>query len=94
MATSIDAAGPKPKSRVLLLVTLLNAILLGWLLYSTFGKSLATGEGVSVTLINDTPSALVDLSLRYPGGSFDLVRIDPISGSAIPCGTPANSTRP
>src|SRR4051794_38328118 len=77
VATSIDAAGPRPKSRVLLLITLLNAILLGWFLYSTFGKSLATGEGVSITLINETPFALVDLSLRHPGGSFDLVRIEP-----------------
>jgi hypothetical protein len=77
VATGINAPGAKPKSRVVLLVSLLNALLLGWLLYTTFGKSLTAGDGVSVTLINNTPFALVDLSLRYPGGSLDLARVEP-----------------
>lgn len=79
-STPEAAAGappPGPKSRIVLLVTVLNVILLGGLLYKSFGEGLSWAPGVSVVLINDTPSPLVDVTFEYPGGKVKMPRIDP-----------------
>jgi hypothetical protein len=77
VGTIIDTTKTRPKSRVLFLITLLNLILLGWLLYTTFGQSLTPSGGASIVLINDTQSPMVGVSLSYPGGTIDLARIEP-----------------
>jgi hypothetical protein len=72
-----DAQPSGPKSRIVLLVTALNVILLGGLLYKSFGEGLSREPGISIVLINDTPSPLIDVNFEYPGGKVSLPRIDP-----------------
>jgi len=88
VATSIDAADAKPKSRIMLLVTLLNVILLGWLLYTTFVRPLTPSGGSMIAIINDTPSPMIDMSFSYPGGNLPIGRVDPKQSVGSPVQNP------
>ena len=58
------------KSRVGLLLLLLNLILVGGLLYKTFVKTVSSSGGLMLALYNDLPSAITDVNFEYPGGKF------------------------
>jgi hypothetical protein len=62
------------------LLVILNLILLGGMLYKTFGDKLGSGDGLTISLINDFPSPIVDVAFEYPGGKLTLPRIDPSVG--------------
>jgi len=71
--TAIEPKREKPKSRIFLLVVVLNLLLLGGLLYKSFGHEYFNEKpGVYFVLINDTPSAMTDMSFEYPGGKLNL----------------------
>lgn len=74
------------KSRLLFLVTCLNLLLLGGLLYKTFGAGFHSEPGINVILINDTPAQMVDVAFEYPGGKLNLSRVAPEEriGSPVP----------
>jgi len=66
----------KPKSRIILLVTLLNVVLMGGLLYKIFGESLSSSnEGVTLALINYTAGPMLDVTFEYPGGKLAMPKI-------------------
>jgi hypothetical protein len=75
--TKVDVTPANSKSRVVLLITLLNVILLGGLLYKTFARAVTPSGGVMLILINDTFVPLVDLTLQGPGDQFKLARLEP-----------------
>ena len=74
------------RSNVLALSLLLNAIMLGFVGYKQFGAASFLGDGVSLTLANDTGAAMLEVSLAYPGGEFKLPDLpaDKTVGTAIP----------
>jgi hypothetical protein len=65
-----------PINRISGLLLLLNVILLGWLLYTNFGRALTPSGGGSLILANDMPWPITELTLSYPGGSFTLPQLD------------------
>jgi hypothetical protein len=77
LETEAGAARARPKSRMVLLVTFLNVVLLGGLLYKTFGQALTPSGGVAIALFNNTPMAMNDLALEYPGGKLSLPSLGP-----------------
>ncbi|WP_435008653.1 hypothetical protein P12x_005863 [Tundrisphaera lichenicola] len=76
---TVENPGPKagPRSRIAVLLVVFNVILLGSLLYKTFGRALTPSGGVSVSLTNGLLTPMVDLRLEYPGGKLELPRINP-----------------
>jgi hypothetical protein len=72
--SSASKAGSR--SRLTGLILAFNVILLGVLLYKTYGRALTPSGGVSVSLANGTLSPMIDLSLQYPGGKLDLPRLN------------------
>jgi hypothetical protein len=77
LSTNVNAsqAGPRSRSRLLALITLLNLILLAGLLYKTFGPSLTSNGGVTVALINSTPGPMLELAFEYPGGKLAVPKL-------------------
>jgi hypothetical protein len=69
-------APANPKSRLVLLITLLNVILLGGLLYKMYGEALPSTGGVTLDLINHMPGPMLDVEFEYPGGKLALARIE------------------
>ncbi len=69
-----SVAGP---NRATVLLTILNLLLLGGLLYATFGRTLSSGDGVSLVIVNETPSSMDDFKLSYPGGNFEIPQLPP-----------------
>jgi len=68
------------------MLTGLNLILLGVLLYKTYGRQLTPSGGVAIALINNTPGPMLEMSLEYPGGKLALPNLGPTQqvGQPIP----------
>jgi len=75
-----EKTGTGTKSRVVPLLVVLNLIVLGGLLYQSFGRSLMPGSGATIDLINNTPGPMLDMVFEYPGGKLTQSKLDPRQG--------------
>jgi hypothetical protein len=83
LATGSEATTAKPKSRALLLLTVLNLVVLGGLLYKSFGEGLMPGSGVTINLLNNTPGPMLDMVFEYPGGKLTQPKVDAQQGVGL-----------
>jgi hypothetical protein len=77
LATGSNTSKAEAKTRIVPLLVFLIVVLLGGLLYQNLGHYLAAITGVTVDIINFTPSPMLDVVFEYPGGKAVSARIDP-----------------
>lgn len=68
---AVAPQAPYAPSRAFVLSLILNAILVGCLLYVQYGRGLL-GDGVAVVLANETSTPMLDTTISHPGGDIRL----------------------